>query len=398
MADITRVANQIKSWVSSRVSHFEETVERIEKITLYPNGAQFTLEESTNPRFSVTNEPVVDEYINAMGGYMMRVIDGTVYAAKLDRNDWNRFEDGTPADASICETMVHMPKCYHRSRGKTMNFGGLRQLPDSIPFDSPGWVGAYLMSVDGSGVGHSRPDVTPAHSRTMSSFDTCAKKNGAEWGQADYGFFCHINALYQAKYGNLNSQEAIGAGWQHSNWEACRDVPMGLTRQLGDGTGKVLYNDATVGNQYPTKLFGFEDLWGKLWEFRPGIRFYMDGETRYACVYGGNRVSDSADGRKFPCLDTANGEYAKTMELGEHWDMICQATGASSSTSYCDGYWAATGGRFLYVGGIASGGALCGLAFAPSNAGFSSSWPSLGARLAFYGEPVVVSGSVLMAM
>ena len=86
------------------------------------------------------------------------------------------------------------------------------------------------------------------------------------------------------------------------------------------------------------------------------------------------------------------------MELGEYWDMICQAVGAGSNTYYCDGYWFATGGQLLVVGGPANAGALCGLSCASSINGFSISNTRLGARLAFYGEPIFVSGAELVAM
>ena len=126
---------------------------------------------------------------------------------------------------------------------------------------------------------------------------------------------------------------------------------------LGDGSGKVLYNDATLGNQYPVKLFGFEDLWGKLWEFRPGIRFYMDGDTRYAVVYSGNQVSNTANGRKFTIPSSANGEFITRKTLGAYWDAFPQAVGGGDSTYYCDGFWASTSGELLYYS-IAAGVAM----------------------------------------
>lgn len=201
-----------------------------------------------------------------------------------------------------------------------------------------------------------------------------------------------------SKFGDLNTQSVIGAGFQHSKWEACRDVPMGKCISLGDGSGKVLYNDATLGDQYPVKLFSFEDLWGKHWEFRPGIRFYMDGDTRYAVVYSGNRVSNTADGRKFTIPSSANGEFITRKTLGAHWDAFPQAVGGSDSTYYCDGFWASTSGELLSVGGSADSGSPCGLSYARSYYGFSLSWLNIGARLAFYGNPIIVSGSELMAM
>lgn len=358
-----------------------------------------TLEQSSNPKFSLPTPFMADMYQRAMGGYMMKVVNGKVFAAKLDASTWEFFADGTKVDdASKYETMVHVPDCHFKAEGKTMQFGGLFPISGGKTFDSPNWVGAYEMYVDGNGVGHSRPNVAPSHSRTMSAFWDCAQKLGSNFGLANYGFQCLIEALEQVSFGDLNTQSVIGAGFQNGSWEACRDVPMGKCISLGDGSGKVLYNDATLGNQYSVKLFGFEDLWSKLWEFRPNIRFYMDGDTRYAVVYSGNRVSNTADGRKFTIPSSANGEYITKKTLGAYWDAFPQAVGGGDSTYYCDGFWASTGGELLFVGGYADNGSRCGLSCAISYDGFSSSWAGVGARLAFYGNPTIVSGSELMAM
>ena len=54
--------------------------------------------------------------------------------------------------------------------------------------------------------------------------------------------------------------------------------------------------------------------------------------------------------------------------------------------------------ELLNVGGSADAGSRCGLSYASSGIGFSSSGAGIGARLAFYGNPTIVSGSELMAM
>ena len=358
-----------------------------------------TLEQSSNPQFDLPTPFMANMYLQQMGGYMMKTVGGVVYAAKLDASNWDYFADGSKVDdAAKYETMVRVPDCHFKAEGTTMQFGGLFPIAGGHKFDSPNWVGAYKMFVDSNGVGHSRPGVAPSHSRTMSDFWSCAQKLGSNFGLANYGFQCLIEALCQVSYGNLNSQAVIGSGFQSSSWEACRDVPMGKCISLGDGSGNVLYNDATIGNQYPVKLFGFEDLWGKLWEFRTGIRFYMDGDTRYAVVYSGNQVSNTAHGRKFTIPSSAGGEYITRKTLGAYWDAFPQAVGGGDSTYYCDGFWALTSGELLSVGGAANSGSRCGLSFAYSSDGFSISRTSIGARLAFYGNPTIVSGSELMAM
>ena len=358
-----------------------------------------TLEQSSNPQFDLPTPFMANMYRQQMGGYMMKPVGGVVYAAKLDAGNWDYFADGSKVDdASKYETMGRVPDCHFKAEGKTMQFGGLFPIAGGHKFDSPNWVGAYEMFVDSSGVGHSRPGVAPSHSKTMKDFWNCSQKLGSNFGLANYGFQCLIEALYQVSFGNLNSQAVIGSGLQSSSWEACRDVPMGQCISLGDGSGNVLYNDATLGNQYPVKLFGFEDLWSKTWEFRPGIRFYMDGDTRYAVVYSGNQVSNTENGRKFTIPTSANGEFITRKTLGTYWDAFPQAVGGGDSTYYCDGFWASTSGELLFVGDSADEGSLCGLSSAHSVASFSYSGKRIGARLAFYGNPTIVSGSELMAM
>lgn len=366
-------------------------------------ASSFTLEQNSNPAFVVNNRGAAELYQSQMGGYAFFIKDGKVYAAKLNGADWTKFADGTAFTTEleqVCETMVHVPDCHFKGEGKTLHFGGTVPIDGGKVFDSPHWVGAYKIWYDTNNKAHSRPDKAPKHSQTMSQFWAAAQLLGSEWGLANYGFHCLINALFQARYGNLNSQSVIGAGFQTSSWEAARDVPMGLLKHLGDGSGNVYYTDTTIGDQYSVKLFGFEDLWGKLWEFRPGIRFYMDDDVRKAVVYSGNQVSNTATGREFVCsVQSASGSYVKSMECGEYWDMIAQnVTGGGSTTYYCDGYWAATTGQLLFVGGYAYSGAQCGLACARSHSASSDSGAGLGARLAFYGEPEIVSGAQLVAL
>lgn len=358
-----------------------------------------TLEQSSNPKFDLPTPFMASMYQKAMGGYMMKVVNGKAYVAKLSPSNWEFFADGTQVDdASKYETMVHVPDCHFKADNKTLQFGGLFPISGGKTFDSPNWVGAYKISYDGSGVAHSRPNIAPMHTQTISQFFAAAQELGSNFGLANYGFQCLIEALYQVSFGDLDSQSVIGAGFNGS-LEKCRDVPMGKCISLGDGSGKVLYNDATIGNQYPVKLFGFEDLWNKLWELRQGIRFYMDGDTKYAVVYSGNRVSNTADGRKFTVpSSTIQGGYITNNTLGTYWDAIPQAVGGSSVTYYCDSFWSMGSGEIISFGGDSVAGVQGGLSSVRSQLSFSELGGFIGARLAFYGNPTIVSGSELMAM
>ena len=162
--------------------------------------SSLTLEQNSNPAITVKNRGAAELYQGQMGGYAFFIKDGKVYAAKLNGGDWTKFADGTPFTSAleqVCETMVHVPDCHFLGENKTLNFGGLVPIDGGHVFGSPHWVGAYLMSVDGGGAGHSRPNVAPGHSKTMSAFWNCAQQLGTQWGLANYGFHCLINALFQ---------------------------------------------------------------------------------------------------------------------------------------------------------------------------------------------------------
>ena len=362
---------------------------------------EFTLEQNSSPLFSRSNPYVAQVYASMMDGYLFLVKDGQVYAAKLNSGSgWTKFDDGTTVSAAMraaTETMIHVPDCYYLGNGQTLKFGGAVPFAGAHKFNAPHWVGAYQMS---SG-GHSRPGSGSAHSKTMTGFWQDAQAIHTDFGLANYQFHCLINALYQAYAGNLNSESFLSNGNSRSsdNWDSYRDLAHGQADSLGSGTGCVTAVDGAGVTRYVTKFCGFEDMFGKLWEFRPGIRFYMDGDVRHAVVYDGNIVSNTAEGRDISgVLASAGGQYVTQMELGEFWDMLPKAVGGSDTTYYCDGYWASTGGELLIVGGGAGSGSRCGLSYAYSYYGFSYANDPFGARLAFYSEPVIVTGAQLAAM
>ena len=86
------------------------------------------------------------------------------------------------------------------------------------------------------------------------------------------------------------------------------------------------------------------------------------------------------------------------MTLGLHWDVIPQAVGGSNTTYYCDGVSNAAVGEQLLVGGGTINKFLCGLSAVHLSTNFNTKVSDFGARLAFYGNPTIVSGSELMAM
>lgn len=362
------------------------------KYVFVDGDEHFTLETSSSPAFTVASAATtnLNAYMAKVGGYLLYPKDNKVYAAKLKADDWNYFSDGTDATSYVpkCETMIYLPKCHYASYGKKFIFGGLSTDYGTV-FESPEWVGAYEMCVDSSGTGHSRPDQAPTTNKTIGAFWTCAQGLGTDWGLANYEFFCLINALYQTKYGNLDSQTQVGTGGITSDWSSWIAVKMGYGRTLGDGSGSA---STSMSGQNCVKLFGFEDLWAKCWEWRQGI--WRSGSKIH--VYNSNKVSSTESDREWNCTFSNSG-YISSCFLGEngHWDMLPKAASGGSNSYYCDYCWASSssGPLALYVGGNSDDGSFCGVSFSALYIDFSNSRSYISSRLSFYGTPEIVDAT-----
>ena len=363
------------------------------KYVFVDGDEHFTLETSSSPAFTVASAATtnLNTYMAKVGGYLLYPKDNKVYATKLKADDWNYFSDGTDATSYVpkCETMIYLPKCHYASYGKKFIFGGLSTDYGTV-FESPEWVGAYEMYVDSSGTGHSRPDQSPTRSKTIGAFWNCAQGLGTDWGLANYEFFCLINALYQTKYGNLDSQTQVGTGGTTSSYSSWMDVKMGYGRTLGDGSGSA---STSMSGQNCVKLFGFEDLWAKCWEWRQGI--WLSNSKIH--VYNSNKVSSTESDREWDAVLKGSGSYISSCFLGEngHWDMLPKAVSGASNSYYCDyGYMSSSSGPLaLYVGGPSGDGSCCGVSCSYLIFDFSYSRSIISSRLSFYGTPEIVDAT-----
>ena len=355
----------------------------------------FVVEASSSSLCELTgNEDVIDEILSH-GAYV--IDENTKKYARLSEDNSGFFADGTPWDGTYGNAFRYLPKIYilhdnnHVSGGQKYwvsneAMEGTMELPES-------WIGMYKGSTI-SGVLRSIPNVFTTENKTMSQFWTEAQQNGKDYGLVNYFDHQKLNALHLAKFGDMNSDNTVGIGLCNAG-SGYYNHKTGTTAALGNGTGASQYLSTDF---QMVRLFGIEDLFGTTWEFRPNIRF--DGS--YAIVYEGNIVSDTAEGRQFARLQSASGAYIRNMALGDTFDLVpTNASGASQSTYWCDGTYAANIGQLLLVGGASGNGSVCGLSCANSNAVFAVAYAAIGARLAFKGdisEYSEVSGAELAAL
>ena len=84
------------------------------------------------------------------------------------------------------------------------------------------------------------------------------------------------------------------------------------------------------------------------------------------------------------------------MQLGENFDLIAKAMSGSSTSYWGDSQYYNTTGQLCVAFADANAGSVAGAVLVYSNDGFSATYQDYGARLAFFGKPVIVTGAELM--
>ena len=317
------------------------------------------------------------------------------------------FEDGTTCNINTlndkgCNWMVYRPRLYFKSgvnadknNQEELQFGGLLPIDGGHSFKEK-FVGMFKAYVQ-NGVLKSQPNRIPTGSQVIATFQAQAEAGGKGYGLWNYSDWCKENALHISLFGNTNQETNIGVG-RINNSDNVRNIVTGFTLPLV-GTEHNYGTRATVDSAgRAVNCLNFLDMEGlgeQIWEFVIGYRH--DESTVY--LWDDNSWSETHDAdRTLPyTISSDNQQYIKFITGGEYFDMTPRTIGASSGTGWCDGTWASTSGRLLFVGGRAYSGSFCGPAASDSDGGFSSSWAAVGARLAFYSTPVTVSGAELVA-
>jgi hypothetical protein len=252
-----------------------------------------------------------------------------------------------------------------------------------------------------SGVLKSQPNRIPTGMQTIVTFQSQAKAGADGYGLWNYTDWCKENALHLAWFANTNYEVNVGTGrigGDNTQYNRVRNIVTGFTLPYAGKYQCAAAPSPDSAGNYVNSLnfFGIEGMGEQIWEFVIGFRHNGEGT---AFVWDKNEWSEThAADRTIPLrVTSASNTYIKTIIAGQHFDMMPRAVNASATTGMCDGHWISNTGRLLYVGCNAYNGSLCGLSASDASDAFSYSAASLGARLAFYGEPEDVSGSEFVA-
>lgn len=343
--------------------------------------------------------------------------DDAALISYLNETDSNKWPDGTGATYETVRKeslMVHFPKYYHktieRSPGIWRTYISEQQIDNDYIEEPELLLGTFegIISDENGGALTSTGSSISIASKTMAQFVAAAKVNGSMYGIGDYRSHATIARMFCAYYKTTNistSNSAIpcSGGTKRYNYGWA-----GGTKALGNRDGKAaVKNDA---GYYSTNFLGLEDCYYSKWEFVQGINILKGKYVVY-------------DGGSFPDKDVAELEAAgatnirvvgyepnpaatdgyngwtKAVAQGKYGDVVPTAHGGSETTYYSDYSWFnPTGNRIFLRSGASDTDSRCGVFMATANNASSTSWTTVGARLAFYGKIVVVDSDTFKKM
>lgn len=343
--------------------------------------------------------------------------DDAALISYLNETNSNKWPDGTDATYETVRKeslMVHFPKYYHktieRSPGIWRTYISEQQIDNDYIEEPELLLGTFegIISDENGGALTSTGSSISTASKTIAQFVAAAKVNGSMYGIGDYRSHATIARMFCAYYKTTNistSNSAIpcSGGTKRYNYGWT-----GGTKALGNRDGKAAVNNDA--GYYSTNFLGLEDCYYSKWEFVQGINILKGKYVVY-------------DGGSFPDKDVAELEAAgatnirvvgyepnpaategyngwiKTVAQGKYGDVLPTSNGGSETTYYSDYSWFnPTANRIFLRSGNSDDGSLCGVFVAYANNASSSSWTTVGARLAFYGKIVVVDSDTFKKM
>lgn len=343
--------------------------------------------------------------------------DDAALISYLNETDSNKWPDGTDATYETVRKeslMVHFPKYYHKtieiSPGIWRTYISEQQIDNDYIEEPELLLGVFegIISDENGGALTSTGSSISTASKTIAQFVAAAKVNGSMYGIGDYRSHATIARMFCAYYKTTNistSNSAIpcSGGTKRYNYGWT-----GGTKALGNRDGKAAVNNDA--GYYSTNFLGLEDCYYSKWEFVQGMNIL---KGKYV-VYDGGSFPDKdvaeleAAGatnirvvgyEPNPAATAAYNGWTKAVAQGKYGDVVPTAHGGSETTYYSDYSWFnPTANRIFLRSGHSDHGSRCGVFLAHAHYASSFSWPTLGARLAFYGKIVVVDSDTFKKM
>lgn len=231
------------------------------------------------------------------------------------------------------------------------------------------YLGAYL-GYEENGKLRSIKDVMPTASKTVGAFRTLAQANGKGYEQFAFYQLVFLQAMYVLKYGNLDSQTAIGKGLTGGSY-----TNTGTTNGKGIDFGST---DATLQMRFQY----LEDFYGNKYQWIDGVQ---SGGSSNMMTTTDNFNDERKDYESYPLGFSGNiYQYPRKVQGTSELGFIIKENGASQTTYFCD-YQDVYGNsiKLPCFGGNCSGGASAGAFYFCCYYSASNSSASVGSRLMF---------------
>lgn len=209
------------------------------------------------------------------------------------------------------------------------------------------YLGAYLTS-------NATPEVcsitnaTPATNVTITDAISKAQAKGSGYDIMGFYQWTYIQCLYLLKYGNLNSQAALGNGYVYGS---------GIQQTGATDTNGMCYGNLNNKTDR-VKLFGLEDAWGNVYQWLGDVCYTGDWSgsgynilTRTSNFTTNTSVSNYEFSTHSDAPDSTSGYITKVKGTNDGgFSMSALNSGYNGTTYFCD-YGQLDGGGFPYVGG-----------------------------------------------
>lgn len=258
----------------------------------------------------------------------------------------------------------------------------------------------------------------PVTNLTLDQFRQAARKRGSGWEMYTYNAHKILFWLFAVEYATLDSQKpfnaqkdangfaqgGLGPGpTQMTDWTNFNKInpliPCGYTNEFGNGSGEKAYvvknaSGGTHATLMANRYRGIENPFGHIWKYTDGANIQVTtGDAGLSILWTTDDPSNFSDTsytgyNKKGNICRTNG-YAKKMLLGEDGDIVATEIGGSSSTYWCDYYYANTSAnrmQVVLVGGSADYGSYAGLAHVNTSYAPSDASRNVGSRLCFFPE------------
>lgn len=232
------------------------------------------------------------------------------------------------------------------------------------------YMGAYLA---GSGL-TSISGVSPVTNITLSTAIANAQSRGSGFDIMGFYQWTYIQVLYLLKYGNLNSQAALGKGYTGGSAKQTTGVCNARGMNYGNTSSSV----------DRVKLFGIEDMWGNVYQWLGGL--YNDSSYNLITKTNSFNTNPSASSWDFSVAGGSSASswgYIRTVQGTTNGGFIPKSTSGGSSTTYWSDYGGVASGYFPDVGGGWGNDDYAGLFYCDVIYSASYSYSDLGCRLQY---------------